>query len=581
MTLVTRNGHALPFFWFAPLIFCGLAFGQHAAMRVTEPAPAKDGTIVTNESGLRLKGTLTVSDPGTRILWESNRGFSDLATVQLADDGQTLNWSTTTSIPLRPGLNHIRIKALGQSAAATFVNILSTAKPAAPAPIMRTQRLRGKDITYEVIDGYAVYQGDIILGRASDVSEGRFRGRLAAGSPKNVAHPESETFQPDLLSPTGLWTVINGVAQVPYTDDGSNPNVPQAIANANAELAGVIQWVPLTNQTNYVAFSFSGGGGACEASVGMVGGQQGIGGATDCAVPTIMHEMGHAMGLFHEQSRSDRNSYLNYFENNIDKPQHGNFDIASGVDSGLFNYASIMEYGPFSFNRDGVSIALETIPAGIVLGDPLPQYTTGDLDGIMRLYAHAPAAVTVDTNPTGLQVIVDGVTCTAPCVFSNWTLGSQHTLNVPLDGHSQTLQTLSQQTYVFGRWNASKTGNPQSVTVTNSAGTGTLLSPTTSPAITNYLASFIPVHPFSPVVAPGGDGTITSSPPPSTLIINGVSTNVYQDRQLITVTAHPNSGFSFYGWYNVPIFSFYSNPYTFPIQENWDFLNAVNQQPPA
>jgi hypothetical protein len=107
----------------------------------------------------------------------------------------------------------------------------------------------------------------------------------------------------------------------------------------------------------------------------MAGGVQSIGGSGICDTGTILHEMGHALGLFHEQSRTDRNTYVNYMEANIDKPQHGNFDIYdSGVDSGLYNYSSIMEYGPFDFSRDGVSPTLETIPAGMALGIDLPQY---------------------------------------------------------------------------------------------------------------------------------------------------------------------------------------------------------------
>ncbi len=123
---------------------------------------------------------------------------------------------------------------------------------------------------------------------------------------------------------------------------------------------------------------------------------QPIGGSGNCATTTILHEMGHALGLYHEQSRADRNTYVNYMEQNIDKPNHGNFDIigSDSVGSGLYNYASIMEYGPFTFNKDGVSPSLETIPAGMVLGTSMPQYTTGDLDGIMRLYAHAPTSIT-------------------------------------------------------------------------------------------------------------------------------------------------------------------------------------------
>jgi hypothetical protein len=435
---------------------------------------------------------------------------------------------------------------------------------------------------YEVIDGLAIFQHDLILGKAVDVEAGRFSGRLAVNSRERL-HPESATIAPSLLSSTGLWPVVNGVVRVPYTMTSVNTaNIDAAVAESNTQLAGKIQWVPATgSDVNLVNFNFDPNnlGGGCESSVGMTGGLQTISGSANCTTTTILHEMGHALGLYHEQSRTDRNSYVNYLEQNIDKPQHGNFDIyGSGVDSGLYNYASIMEYGAFEFARDGVSPVLETIPAGIVLSTSLPQYTTGDLDGILRLYENAPSSITVDTNPSGLEVIVDSTPCTAPCVFSNWTIGSPHTLSVPLDGHNQTLQTLSQQNYIFGRWNAGPAGI-QTVTITNSAGDGTLLRPTTSPAITNYLASFIPVHPYNPVVAPGSDGNITSSPPPSSLIINGTSTNYYQDRQLVTVTVHPNSGYSFYFWYNLPEFSLYANPYTLAITTDFDFLNFDHSYP--
>ena len=163
--------------------------------------------------------------------------------------------------------------------------------------------------------------------------------------------------------------------------------------------------------------------------------------------------------------------------------------------------------------------------------------------------------------------------------FHSWTNRFQHTLSVPLDAHSQTLQTLSEQNYIFGRWNAVKArrmGRPSAVTVTNSAGNGTLLSPSTSPAITNYLASFIPVHPYTPVVSPSGNGTISASPPPSSLIIGGVSTNYFQDRQLVTFTVNPNTGFNFDFWANVPLFNLYNNPFAFYITSNFDSSNNGN-----
>jgi uncharacterized repeat protein (TIGR01451 family) len=283
-----------------------------------------------------------------------------------------------------------------------------------------------------------------------------------------------------------------------------------------------------------------------------------------------MHEMGHAMGLYHEQSRADRNTYVNYLEQNIDKPNHLDFDmIEDSAGSGLYNYASIMEYGPFTFDKDGVSPVLETIPPGMVLSiTTLAQYTTGDLDGIERLYRYTPSSITVDTNPTGLQVIVDGTPCTAPCVFtgSTWTTGSSHTLSIPTA--NQTLQTLNGENYIFGRWNAGL-ANVQTVTVVNALGDGTPLRPTTFPSITNYLASFIPVHPYNPPANPSGEATITASPlPSSSLLVNGAPT--YLDRQLITLTVNPTSGYNFYDWYPSPFINIYANPVTVYLTDDLD-----------
>ena len=103
--------------WLTPFLFIGLAFGQNSALRITEPAPSRDGTIVTTEPAISLKGTLAWTGGDRRVLWESNRGFSDLAISTLADDRRTILWSSASPVPLRPGINHIRIKALGQPGA--------------------------------------------------------------------------------------------------------------------------------------------------------------------------------------------------------------------------------------------------------------------------------------------------------------------------------------------------------------------------------------------------------------------------------------------------------------------------------
>ncbi len=87
------------------------------------------------------------------------------------------------------------------------------------------------------------------------------------------------------------------------------------------------------------------------------------------------------------------------------------------------------------------------------------------------------------------------------------------------------------------------------------------------------------MHPYSPLVAPAGAATISPSPAPGTLIINGTSTSYYTDRQPITLTVNPANGYSFYDWANVPLDNFYQKFYSFFITSNFDYLNFDTGMP--
>ncbi|XP_033740112.1 low choriolytic enzyme-like [Pecten maximus] len=71
----------------------------------------------------------------------------------------------------------------------------------------------------------------------------------------------------------------------------------------------------------------------------------------------ITHELLHAIGLFHEQSRPDRNRYVRVFLRNVEPGTRGNFRRYSRatIDSlGIpYDYRSIMHYGNRAFSRNG------------------------------------------------------------------------------------------------------------------------------------------------------------------------------------------------------------------------------------
>ena len=70
---------------------------------------------------------------------------------------------------------------------------------------------------------------------------------------------------------------------------------------------------------------------------------------------TILHELGHIIGLQHEQSRKDRDKSLVIVYKNVSPSEYHNFDTKSDVNdiSIPYDYCSIMQYGPRSFSKTG------------------------------------------------------------------------------------------------------------------------------------------------------------------------------------------------------------------------------------
>ena len=428
----------------------------------------------------------------------------------------------------------------------------------APQSEIRTGIFRGRKVTYTWVPGKAggkaVYQGDILLDHVEQ-------------SP-NGARPQSI----GIAYAQYLWPKVGSVYQVPYIIDpasGDLTNLNAAISQFNSTFAGVIQFVARGSETDYVNFSFdpNNTSGVCEAYEGRVGGEQTVGGSGSCTVATILHEMGHTIGVWHEQTRPDRDTYVSVNYGAVIKASRSNFDILLDNDQELtlFDYASVMEYPAFSFSRNGEP-CIETIPAGIPLSNP-SGYSAGDIDGILRLYGAIPTQVTVTSNPPGLQVIVDGATVTTPQTYA-WALNSNHTLNVP-----SAPQTVGGINYIYGRWNNS-TFASQTIAVT--PGNNMVTQPATAPAVTVYSANFIQLVSYVNAISPSGAGAVAPSPAP--LTYSGLSGQYYTIRQLVTLTATPSAGQNFYNYINSPFWlpgANGVNPKSFYVMEDGSAINLT------
>ncbi len=408
------------------------------------------------------------------------------------------------------------------------------------APVHGYGLWRGRDVQFQVVDGDAVVEGDIVIGRAADLAQ----ALAAAGSWTDTRKGFS------LDDPTVLWLKgPSGVIEVPYrVDIDPDGRVPAAVAAFNAQFAGFIQFVPFASQPDFVAFTLSlpDGAAACNSRLGRVGGKQNINGPRTCSVGSLLHEMGHAIGLRHEHTRADRDLYLDVVTPNIVKNERSQFTFpqVSREIVTPYDFASIMHYGDFGFSGNALP-ALITIPQGIGIGQR-DTYSAADVDTLRRLYGAAPAAITVTSDPPGMLLVVDGATVSAPQTF-DWPLGSAHVIGV-----GGTAQTLAGAPHVFGRWNVDVAGDgaaQRAVTVT--AGLGSPTQPTTAPAVTVYTAHFVRV--FAVTIATSGDTTaaraatsVSVTPPAQPYA--GLAGAYYRANQVLRLDASVGPGFTFGGW---------------------------------
>jgi hypothetical protein len=238
-----------------------------------------------------------------------------------------------------------------------FAQLPSTNK----AQTTETYTIDGDDGPVQVkvkrVDGAIIYGGDMVLqpkGISSAIGIKKFRRWNNGIIPYKIAsnHPYRSQIQNainTLNSSTVLW----------YREATSNDNNYVSIIRGSRCYSGL--GVPFW-------------GSSYELSIGD--------GCTSSG--TIIHELLHAAGLFHEHQRFDRDNYVKIIWDNIIDAEKDQFEKPSKLiakNIGSYNFQSVMQYKCTAFSNNGD----KTIQSSVAIGQRV-GLSQGDVDAIRSMY---------------------------------------------------------------------------------------------------------------------------------------------------------------------------------------------------
>lgn len=215
-------------------------------------------------------------------------------------------------------------------------------------------------VTYEVCGNLAILEGDIILGDLDTMQRMRDLVESYGGSANDTLANADMLEQACAISTAGAWWPK---MKIPY-EVSCTGSTEQVIKEA---IRYVNKYTPITlhlhySERDFVKFVPDSG---CSSYVGRQGYRQMIRIASWAVMGNVVHEIFHAAGLWHEQSRSDRDNYVYVELNNLENPKYSNnFGIHKfdGINLGKYDYNSIMHYPEDAFAKAGTKTIIPIDP---------------------------------------------------------------------------------------------------------------------------------------------------------------------------------------------------------------------------
>lgn len=231
-------------------------------------------------------------------------------------------------------------------------------------------------VYFQVKDGWAVAQGDILIGKLANESRDLKEGYFKADRMKTWPQQEIAI----LVDP-----------QLPDPD-----RIEQALKEI--ESVSPFRFVPFTNQKDGLVFEQT--DELCASYLGRVGGFQPIILARHCGKQQIMHEVMHALGFSHEHSRPERDRFVHINWDNIRDEFRSQFDLLPNemlpvIFPPYFDYQSIMLYPSNAFAKSPDLITLQSLDSSRMIAPVQEGLSSVD---IKRLNWLAKSAKGPDTN---------------------------------------------------------------------------------------------------------------------------------------------------------------------------------------
>ncbi len=291
------------------------------------------------------------------------------------------------------------------------VNYISVPKIKAYSKFQNPLIKRGQTLHVSIVNGQAYLEGDIDLGSEASLDE--FQGRMSTFS----------VTQDDNWLESTRWT--NGI--VPFVIlDGFSENERAVIISAMNHIAANsnVCFRRRTDESGYIKFKkYS------RTQLGFDGGSSRLGRCGYCldgqeiklssvTNAVVRHEICHALGLLHEQSREDRNNFVEILKNNIQEGQEYNFDqaIYSSTDVGNYDFASIMHYFSTAFGKKINGVVQQTIKRKSNPSDQSFGFSevlsNGDKQGINSMYPQSQTCATLHVLAPGELEVGESKTVT-------------------------------------------------------------------------------------------------------------------------------------------------------------------------